>query len=185
MFTKPPYPMWLKQAGAMIVGSLLYALAIHPTAILEIPSAENVQVRPGIAIPIICGALFGPAAGFVSGFAGNILADQMRGEQWWPFWHLGNGLMGLVSGLFRSPQSDYSRLSTALGVLWRGIAGIIIGMAVASISEHWVSASSWDEVLWINFFPATISNIVTATILVPIILLIYGLLRESADFETA
>src|SRR4051794_17600985 len=57
----------MKQSAIMLAGSALYALAIYLTAIVNIPGSDNVQLRPGVAIPILCGALFGPVAGFVTG----------------------------------------------------------------------------------------------------------------------
>lgn len=160
-------------------GSTLYALAIYLTAMLDIPGADNVQFRPGVAIPILCGALFGPTAGFVSGFAGNLIADQLLDWGWWPFWYFGNGLMGLAAGCYRPVSVDYSRLSVVLATVGRAAAGTAVGMAVASISELWVTQSSWSDILWVNFVPAFLSNTVNAALLVPLVLLIYGVLRES------
>src|SRR5262245_45083004 len=164
----------LLQFGPPIVGSLLYAIGIVLTGILDIPGAANVQVRPAVAIPIICGAFFGPVAGFISGFAGNLVADQVLGWGWWPFWYLGSGIMGLVPGLLRSANANYTRLGTIGAVLLRAAIGIAVGMAAAALSEHWVTQSSWDEVLWGNFLPAFLSNLVNALILVPIVLLLSG-----------
>src|SRR3954467_6267170 len=99
----------MKQIAIMVAGSALYAVAIYLTAILNIPGADNVQLRPGVAIPILCGALFGPAAGFVTGFVGNLAADQFLGWGFWFYWYIGNGIMGLAAGLFRPPPDAYPR----------------------------------------------------------------------------
>lgn len=175
----------LALVGVMIIGSLLYALAIYLTSVLNIPGASNVQLRPGIVVPIVCGALFGPAAGFVSGFVGSLVADHILGWGWWVFWYLGNGLMGLASGLFRPPDADYSRLAPVAGVVARAIAGIAVGMGIASASEHWVTRASWNDVLVGNFLPAFFSNLMSAVILVPIILLFYGVLLEATNLDQA
>src|SRR5688500_436158 len=123
MFNASYQQRLLRHFGVMIIGSILYALAIYLTAILDIPGADNVQLRPGVAIPILCGAFFGPAAGFISGFAGNLAADQVLGWGWWPFWYIGNGVMGLAAGCFRPAKADYSRLSVVLGVVARATVG--------------------------------------------------------------
>ena len=68
----------LIQLAAAAGGSILYALSICLTSILAIPGADNVQLRPGVVVPIVVGALFGPAAGFTSGCAGNLAADQLQ-----------------------------------------------------------------------------------------------------------
>jgi energy-coupling factor transport system substrate-specific component len=183
MSSPPPRRRPLPLVGAMTIGSAAYAISIYLTAILNIPGADNVQIRPGVVIPIICGALFGPAAGFVSGFVGHLLADQALGWGWWPFWYLASGVMGLASGLFRPASPDYSRLRTALVVVGRAAIGIAVGIGVAAISELWVTQSSWEDVLWVNFMPAFLFNLLNAAILVPIVLLFYGLWRSSVEYE--
>ena len=171
----------MKQAGLMAAGSTLYAAAIYLTALVYIPGADNVQLRPGVAIPILCGALFGPAAGFVTGFLGNLVADQVLGWGFWFYWYIGNGIMGLAAGMFRPPTSAYSR-ATAIGlVVGRAALGILIGMAVASISEYWVTQSSWNEIVWVNFVPAFLSDLINAAIIVPIVLILYSMLYESTS----
>jgi uncharacterized membrane protein len=170
-------------AIAAVAGAGLYALSIYLTAVVNIPGSDNVQLRPGVVIPVVCGALFGPAAGFVSGFAGNMIADQTLGWGFWLFWYIGNGLIGLAAGLFRPAAPNYARPRMVLHVLGRALAGIAAGMALASISERWVTESSWSDIVWVNFMPAFLSNAVNAAILTPVVLLIYGILRESTSVE--
>ena len=169
----------MKQSAIMLTGSALYAIAIYLTAIVNIPGADNVQLRPGVAIPILCGALFGPAAGFVTGFVGNLAADQFLGWGFWFYWYVGNGIMGLAAGLFRPPATIYPRAQAIVLVVGRAALGILIGMAIASISEYWVTASSWNDIVWVNFVPAFLSNLINAVIIIPIVLVLYGVLRES------
>jgi energy-coupling factor transport system substrate-specific component len=171
----------MKQSAIMLVGSALYAIAIYLTAILNIPGADNVQLRPGVAIPILCGALFGPVAGFVTGFVGNLAADQFLGWGFWFYWYIGNGIMGLAAGLFRAPATAYPRAQAIVLVVGRAALGILLGMAIASISEYWVTESSWNDIVWVNFVPAFVSNLLNAIIIVPIALVLYGVLRESTS----
>lgn len=175
----------LIQLVAAAGGSILYALSICLTSILAIPGADNVQLRPGVVVPIVVGALFGPAAGFTSGCAGNLAADQLLGWGWWPFWYFGNGMIGLAAGMFRpaSGGANYTQLRPVIGVLLRALLGIGIGMGIASLSERWVTNSSWADVVQVNFLPAFLSNTATATILTPVVLLIYGILRESTSLD--
>jgi energy-coupling factor transport system substrate-specific component len=171
----------MKQIAIMVAGSALYAVAIYLTSILNIPGADNVQLRPGVAIPILCGILFGPVAGFVTGFVGNLAADQFLDWGFWIYWYIGNGIMGLVAGLFRPPPTAYPRPQAIFLVVGRAAVGIMIGMAIASISEYWVTDSSWNDIVWVNFVPAFLSNLINAAIIVPIFLVLYGVLRESTS----
>jgi energy-coupling factor transport system substrate-specific component len=173
----------MKQITVMAAGSALYAVAIYLTAILNIPGADNVQLRPGVAIPILCGAFFGPAAGFVTGFVGNLAADQFLGWGFWFYWYIGNGIMGLAAGLFRAPTASYPRPQAIFLVIGRAALGILVGMAVASISEYWVTESSWSDIVWVNFVPAFVSNLLNAAIIVPLFLVLYGVLRESTSSD--
>ena len=183
MLTSSTRQRWIITIVAAVAGAALYGFSIYLTAALDIPVADNVQVRPGVAIPVVCGALFGPLAGFAAGFAGNFAADRLLGWGFWPFWYIGNGILGLAGGMFRGTKPNFARLSTVASVTGRAVAGIFIGMAIASISELWVTQSSWSDVVYVNFLPAFLSNTVNVVILVPIILLIYGLLYESTQLE--
>jgi len=170
---------------ASIAGACLYAASIYLTSIIDIPGSDNVQLRPGVVIPIVCGALFGPVAGFVSGFLGNLIADRALGWDFWLFWYVGNGLMGLAVGLFRPANYNYARPRHVSAVLVCAVIGIAVGMAFASISELWVTHSSWNDVVWVNFVPAFLSNTLNALILTPIVLLLYGLLRDTTKLDPA
>jgi energy-coupling factor transport system substrate-specific component len=168
---------------ATLVGSALYAITIALTGILAIPGADNVQFRPGVAIPILVGVFFGPVAGFVVGAVGTLIADLALGWGWWPFWYIGSGCMGLASGLWQRNVGPYLRLSSVFSVVVRASIGIVIGMGFASFTEYWVTQSSWHDIVWVNFVPAALSNLVTATLLVPIILLLYGHLHNATRLD--
>lgn len=185
MFAPSTHHQLLRFVAASTVGSVLYAVAIYLTAILNIPGTENVQFRPGIVIPILCGVFFGPLPGFISGLVGNLAADQLLGWGWWPFWYLGNGLVGLACGLVAPDTHRHTNLTSILGVLKGAALGIVLGMGLASLTERWVTDSSWNDIIWLNFVPAVLSNTINAVVLVPIILLCYGILRESTSVDIA
>src|SRR5512136_919008 len=81
------------------IGAALYAVLSWATNILQIPGAGNVSVRPAVVIPMFFGVVFGPIVGFITGALGNIIGDLLSGGQFWPWWDLGNGIMGLIPGL--------------------------------------------------------------------------------------
>ena len=156
------------------IGAALYAVLGYATNILQLPGAGNVSIRPAVVIPMFFGIAFGPIVGFISGFIGNILSDLLSGWGFWFWWDLGNGLMGLVPGLFYGMISDYSTLkSLVLGEL-SVILGSGVGMGVASLSEMWVSGADMNTVIFANFLPSFLSNIVNGLILLPILMVAYG-----------
>jgi energy-coupling factor transport system substrate-specific component len=131
------------------IGAALYAVLNIATNFLALPGAGNVSFRPGVAIPMFFGIAFGPIVGFIAGFLGNLLGDLASGGGFWPWWDLGSGLMGLVTG-------------------------VLVGMGVASVSEMWVSGADLNAVIFQNFLPAAVTNIVNGVILVPILMIAYG-----------
>jgi energy-coupling factor transport system substrate-specific component len=156
------------------IGAALYAVLGYATNILQLPGAGNVAIRPAVVIPMFFGIAFGPIVGFITGFVGNILSDLLSGWGFWFWWDLGNGLMGLVPGLFSGMIADYSALkSLVLGEL-SVILGSGLGMGVASLSEMWVSGADMNTVIFANFIPAFLSNIVNGLILLPILMVAYA-----------
>ena len=75
-------------------GSALFAAANLLTDHLNFPGLQ--VVRPGIAVPVIFGALFGPIVGFLVGFLGSTGSDLLTFGFYWN-WSLGNGLVGMVA----------------------------------------------------------------------------------------
>lgn len=84
----------------MGIGAALYGVLswLFNGSVFAVPSVSQVALRPGIAIPILFGYLFGPVVGFFTGVVGNTLGDLLSG---WvsPQWSFGNGLIGLIAGM--------------------------------------------------------------------------------------
>jgi uncharacterized membrane protein len=84
----------------MGIGAALYGVIswLFNGTVFAVPSVSQVALRPGIAIPILFGYLFGPVVGFFTGLVGNTIGDLLSG---WvsPQWSLGNGLIGLIAGM--------------------------------------------------------------------------------------
>ena len=94
----PGYPRWA-WIGITVLGALAYAGVSWLTNFMQLADALGVDLRPGIAIPIIMGFVYGPAVGFAVGFAGNALGDLASFHVFYWNWSLGNGLMGMVPSL--------------------------------------------------------------------------------------
>ena len=120
------------------------------------------------------GLAFGPIVGFITGFLGNIIGDLLSGYGFWPWWDLGNGLMGLVAGLFWPVMSNY-RASQGPGLAEIAvILGAAVGMFVASLTEIWVSGIDFATTMVQNFTPSFLTNVVNGLILTPILMIAYS-----------
>jgi len=155
------------------IGAALYALLSVATNFMQLPSAGNVAIRPGVAIPLFFGVAFGPIVGLITGFLGNILGDLLSGYGFWIWWDIGNGLMGLVAGFAAWIVNFKSGGSIVKGVIWSAI-GVVVGMGFASLSEMWASGADMNTVIFANFIPSAVTNLVNAVILVPILMYAYG-----------
>lgn len=156
------------------IGAALYAVLAMATNWIQIPSAGNVSFRPAVAIPMFFGVAFGPIVGFISGFLGNIISDLVAGYGFWPWWDLGNGLMGLIPGLIAASLVEYKSFKSILKAELFVIIGVLVGMAVASLSELWVSGADINTVIFGNFIPSVIPNLINGLILVPILMIAYN-----------
>jgi energy-coupling factor transport system substrate-specific component len=156
------------------IGAALYAVLTIATAGIQIPGAANVNFRPAVAIIYFFGLVFGPIVGFITGALGNTLADLLAGFGFWPWWGLGNGLMGFVAGLFAPYMTNYRALRDLIIAEVAVVLSTAVGMFVASLSEMWVSGADWATVIGVNFVPAFVSNIINGLVLVPLLLLAYS-----------
>jgi energy-coupling factor transport system substrate-specific component len=156
------------------IGAALYAVLSIATNFLQLPAAANVSFRPAIAIPMFFGVAFGPIVGFITGFLGNIISDLISGYGFWPWWDLGNGILGLVPGLIHPLIVNFKTAKDILLAEAGVVVGAAIGMFVASVSEIWVSGINFATSMATNFAPAFISDIINGLILVPLLMLAYA-----------
>ncbi len=159
------------------IGAALYAVLSIATNFLQIPAAANVSIRPAVAIPMFFGIAFGPWVGFLTGFVGNVLSDLISGYGFWPWWDLGNGLMGFIPGLIALQMTDYRSIGDIVKAEVMVVVGVAVGMFVAAVSEIWVSGVDFATTMATNFLPAFISNVINGLILVPILMVAYSAIR--------
>jgi energy-coupling factor transport system substrate-specific component len=120
------------------------------------------------------GVVFGPIVGFIAGFLGNIISDLIAGYGFWLWWDLGNGIIGLVPGLIAVWMTSYNSLKD---IVWGEVfstIGVLVGMAIASISEMWVSGADMSTVIFANYLPAIIPDLINGLILLPILMIAYA-----------
>ena len=156
------------------IGAALYGVLSFATNFLQLPASGNVALRPAISIPLFFGLAFGPIVGFITGFIGNILSDLLSGGGFWFWWDLGNGLMGLIMGLTLLSVMDFRSGTGILRAEIFVIISVAIGMGIAAISEMWVSGADINTVIYANFLPAFITNILNGLVLVPVLMYAYA-----------
>ncbi len=176
--------------SASVGGILLYAATSWVTS-FAMTGASTIagSLRPGVAIPIFFGFVFGPLVGFVVGFFGNLLNDLIAGYASFSLsypsfvvlaaslqlnWQLGNGLMGLVAGLdaavyARQRMRQYFFRSMGITLL-----AVVVGIGVAAFLDPLVfpasysdPATRWSKVLNELFIPISLTNAISALLLVP------------------
>jgi energy-coupling factor transport system substrate-specific component len=156
------------------IGAALYAVLSLATNWIQLPSAGNVSFRPAIVIPMFFGVVFGPIVGFIAGFLGNIISDLIAGYGFWFWWDLGNGIIGLVPGLIAVWMTTYIALKDIVWAEVFSVIGVLVGMGVASISEMWVSGADMSTVIFANYLPAIIPDLINGLILLPILMIAYA-----------
>ncbi len=162
------------------IGAALYGVLSALTNVLQIPGAANVSVRPAVSIVFFFGLAFGPLVGLVTGFLGNIIGDLLSGYGFWIWWDLGNGLMGLVAGLFYIFMTDFRSWKDLLFAELAVILGSAVGIFVAALSELWVSGVDFTTAMATSFAPSFLTNIVNGLILTPILMVAYSaIVRQS------
>jgi uncharacterized membrane protein len=131
----------------MGIGAALYGVLsfIFNGTVFAVPSVSQVALRPGIAIPVLFGYLFGPVVGFFTGLVGNTIGDLLSG---WvsPQWSFGNGLIGLVAGMVMLFGDKKRSLN---GLLIVSAVGAVLATVVWILNPNEANqmAAPWDQPL--------------------------------------
>ncbi len=94
------------------------------------------------------------------------------------WWDLGNGLLGLVPGLIYPLIQDYKAGKSILLAELFVVLGSAVGMGVAALSEMWVSGADMNTVIFANFLPAFIPDVVNGLVLVPLLMIAYAAVTQ-------
>ena len=181
-----------RELYAMVGGAVLYAVLCWLTNIFQLKAAADLQVRPGVSVPIFFGFVFGPVVGFVTGALGNFMADLASGLLPYPpavpmgrpvfdllrshllNFQIGNGIMGLIPGIAALYYRRYFSLRDQLRALAVAALGVVVGMAFASFSHMLVDPTvDVNGALHQYLIPIARVNLVNSLIVVPILLFNY------------
>lgn len=109
----------------MAIGAALYAVFsyLFNGTVFAVPSVSQVALRPAISIPMFFGYAFGPLVGFFTGAVGNMFGDALTGFGLSPQWSLGNGLVGMISGMI-ALYADKRRTMNVVLIVSAALAAI-------------------------------------------------------------
>jgi len=173
--TASPWAVTTRVIVYSAIGAALYAVFNWISFAIQIPGAENVSVRPHYGLLTFFGFAFGPVVGFLTGFVGNVVGDQLTG--WgaftsWP-WSLANGVAGLVAGLF--PFMLAGRMnSVGRKAAWAAAAGVVatlVAFLLIFIELVTQPELGFNTILTTEYIPTVIANCIAAAIVTPILVL--------------
>ena len=169
----------------MAIGAALYAVFsyLFNGTVFVVPSVSQVALRPAIAIPMFFGYVFGPVVGFFSGAVGNMFGDALTGFGLSPQWSVGNGLIGMISGM-AALYVDKKKSMNAVLSISAALAAIatlmwIMNPTLANMMFFDVDAGIFGDAA-ISLFAGL--SAVVGFVLVVLIRLVF---RENIDLATA
>ena len=169
----------------MAIGAALYAVFsyLFNGTVFVVPSVSQVSLRPAISIPMFFGYAFGPVVGFFSGAVGNMFGDALTGFSLSPQWSVGNGLVGMISGMI-ALYVDKKRAMDMVLYISAALAGIatviwILNPTLSNMMFYDVDAGIFGDAAISTF--AGLSAVVGFVIVV----LIRLIFRENIDLAAA
>ena len=99
---------------------------------------------------------------------------MLSGYGFWVWWDIGNGIMGLIPGIFSAMIHVYNEKKSIWLAEISVLLGTALGMGVASFSEMWVSGADINTVIFANLLPAFATNAIWGLVLLPILMIAYA-----------
>ncbi|MGA9192574.1 MAG: ECF transporter S component [Anaerolineales bacterium] len=172
-----------RQVVYMAIGAALYAVFsyLFNGTVFVVPSVSQVSLRPAIALPMFFGYVFGPVVGFFTGAVGNMFGDALTGFGLSPQWSIGNGLVGLISGMAALYVDKKKGLNTVL----------IVSAVLAAIATFlWLLNPSQSNMMFFDpgagiFGDATISAFAGLSAVVGFILVLAVRYGFASDMDIA
>lgn len=163
-----------KKYFVFLIISVIYGLFNSISNYFKLPGCEFVELRFQIVIPMFIGFIYGPLPGFIVGATGDRLGYAIHGQNFlyaWN-WSIANGFIGMIPGLavylklkMIKTISDYT-LMLILSALAASLP-----IVFASIIDTIILSLPFSNVLYTRIIPASITNIVFALMLIPLIMI--------------
>ncbi|MGH2358718.1 MAG: ECF transporter S component [Candidatus Limnocylindria bacterium] len=164
------------------IGAALYAVFNWISFGFLLPGTNEVNIRPHYGLLTFFGFAFGPVVGFLTGFVGNVVGDQLTG---WgaftsPHWSLANGVAGLLAGLL--PAWMASRMSStgskAVTAAIVAVIATVLGFLLVFLGLILTPEMGFNTILTTEYIPTIIANSIAAAVVTPILVLAWEPLRE-------
>jgi energy-coupling factor transport system substrate-specific component len=167
--------MKLKKYYIYFISAVIYGLFNSISNYFNLPGCEFVELRFQIVLPMFIGFIYGPIPGFFVGFIGDRLGYALHGLNimfaW--NWSIANGFIGMIPGLaifLKLKNIKSIRDYTIIMILSASAASFPI--VFASILDTIILKLSFFNILYTRIIPASITNIVFALLLFPLLLIL-------------
>jgi energy-coupling factor transport system substrate-specific component len=164
------------------IGAALYAVFNWISFGFIMPGTQDVSIRPHYGLLTFFGFAFGPVVGFLTGFVGNVVGDQLTGWGAFTSWHwsLANGTAGLLAGLLGVRVASGSTAIGNKAMLAAVVAVIatVIGFVLVFIGLIIQPELTFNTILTTEYIPVIIGNSIAAAVVTPILVLAWEPLRE-------
>lgn len=185
---KPPSNALVWRIGprrilATVLGTGLSVLTTLTLQLFTLPNAAGglITVSPGIVIPLFFGVTSGPIVGLLVGTLGTGIGELISYHTFYWNWDLGYGLIGCAAGLSLLFTARHDKNIFVLVLLQSaGIVAIIPGIGFAAFTDIWVAQVDGSAAAG-EFLFAAITNVCNGIILLPIVLVIYHIVREKKE----
>lgn len=134
----------------------------------------TITLNPGIVVPLFCGVVAGPIAGFLTGAIGTAAINLLSYHDPYWNWCLGSALLGFLAGF--PPPLPASLSRGMYGLVSAEIASLIailVGTGIAALSDVWVMQIDFSTATG-EFYFAGITNLFNGLLLLPLTLMTYN-----------
>ncbi len=163
----------VKTLVATAIGAALFFVLSKVTVPSPVP---NTYICLQYGVQAFIAVLFGPIAGFLSGFIGHVLSDLSYGSIWIS-WELATGifglLMGLVSAKIKIADGIFTGKDIALFNIAQVIAHAFVWIVIAAVGDVVIYAEPANKV-FLQGVVAAAANIVTTAIIGTLLCLVYA-----------
>jgi energy-coupling factor transport system substrate-specific component len=164
------------------IGAALYAVFNWLSFAFVLPGTQEVNIRPHYGLLTFFGFAFGPIVGFLTGFVGNVIGDQLTGWGAFTSWHwsLANGVAGMLAGVLAvwlAGRTD-SLAGRALMSAVVAVIATVIGFLLVFLGLILQPELGFNTILTTEYIPTIVANSIAAAIVTPILVLAWEPLRE-------